>query len=128
MEDVFKFDSELAKDEMDEEDDKGDNNDEEEANKKMSVSLEDLKDALNDDVATTTDNDSESDFKECSSGAYGDELRCGGDSQTARKSQFLTSTYYYLTLFHTQTVFMQLFCHLKSVYLTYRVFHLLSDP
>jgi len=41
----------------------------------MSVSLEDLKDALNDDVTTTTDNDSESDFKECSSGAYGDELR-----------------------------------------------------
>ena len=81
MEDVFKFDSELAKDEMDEdeeEDDKGDDDEnEEEANKKMSVSLEDLKDALNDDVTTTTDNDSESDFKECSSGAYGDELRCG---------------------------------------------------
>ena len=46
----------------------------------MSVSLDDLNDALNDDVGgaatTTTDNDSESDFKECSSGAYGEELRC----------------------------------------------------
>ena len=90
LEDVFKFDSELAKDEMDEdedgEEDKGDDNDNddeaEDANKKMSVSLEDLKDALNDDVATTTtDNDSESDFKECSSGAYGDELRCGAKAK-----------------------------------------------
>ena len=88
MEDVFKFDSELAKDEMDKDEDeredgKGDE-EVEDANKKMSVSLEDLKDALNDDV-TTTDNDSENDFKECSSGAYGagakdDELRCGGQN------------------------------------------------
>ena len=85
MEDVFKFDSELAKDEMDEDDEegeeeKGENDEEDDANKKMSVSLDDLNDALNDDVGgaatTTTDNDSESDFKECSSGAYGEELRC----------------------------------------------------
>ena len=95
LEDVFKFDSELAKDEMDEdedgEEDKGDDNDNddeaEDANKKMSVSLEDLKDALNDDVATTTtDNDSESDFKECSSGAYGEELRCGRNANTITRS------------------------------------------
>ena len=58
---------------------KGENDEEDDANKKMSVSLDDLNDALNDDVGaatTTTDNDSESDFKECSSGAYGEELRC----------------------------------------------------
>ena len=72
------------------EEDKGDDNDNddeaEDANKKMSVSLEDLKDALNDDVATTTtDNDSESDFKECSSGAYGDELRCGAAAKIQYK-------------------------------------------
>ena len=78
---MFKFDSELAKDEMeeDEEEEKGENDEEDDANKKMSVSLDDLNDALNDDVGaatTTTDNDSESDFKECSSGAYGEELRC----------------------------------------------------
>ena len=78
---MFKFDSELAKDEMeeDEEEEKGENDEEDDANKKMSVSLDDLNDALNDDVGgaatTTTDNDSESDFKECSSGAYGEELR-----------------------------------------------------
>ena len=102
---MFKFDSELAKDEMDEDEeeeaDKGDNdeNEEEDANKKMSVSLEDLKDALNDDVTTTTDNDSESDFKECSSGAYGDELRCGAaempenansEYETKQKTQVLS--------------------------------------
>ena len=73
------------------EEDKGDDNhnddeDAEDGNKKMSVSLEDLKDALNDDVATTTtDNDSESDFKECSSGAYGDELRCGAAAKIQYK-------------------------------------------
>ena len=80
---MFKFDSELAKDEMeedDEEEEKLENDEEDDANKKMSVSLDGLNDALNDDVGgaatTTTDNDSESDFKECSSGAYGEELRC----------------------------------------------------
>ena len=92
MEDVFKFDSELAKDEMDEGEDgedKEEGDEDEDVNKKMSVSLEDLKDALNDDVATTTtDNDSESDFKECSSGAYGDELRCGA----AAKNQTVVIT------------------------------------
>ena len=79
---MFKFDSELAKDEMEEDEEeeaeKGENDEEDDANKKMSVSLDDLNDALNDDVGaatTTTDNDSESDFKECSSGAYGEELR-----------------------------------------------------
>ena len=77
------------------EEDKGDDNDnddeDEDANKKMSVSLEDLKDALNDDVATTTtDNDSESDFKECSSGGYGangDELRCGTNDRGRMRGQ-----------------------------------------
>ena len=45
MEDVFKFDSELAKDEMDEDEEEEGKGDEEveDANKKMSVSLEDLK-------------------------------------------------------------------------------------
>ena len=79
LEDVFKFDSELAKDEMDEDEDEDNKEDDiENENKKMSVSLDDLKDALNDDSVTT--DDSESDFKECSSGGYGtngDELRCG---------------------------------------------------
>ena len=55
----------------------------------MSVSLDDLNDALNDDVGgaatTTTDNDSESDFKECSSGAFGEELRCGRNANTIQR-------------------------------------------
>merc|ERR1719188_1930253 len=58
----------------------------------MSVSLDDLNDALNDDVGgaatTTTDNDSESDFKECSSGAYGEELRSRKKMTTSLNVKF----------------------------------------